>query len=442
MAETIKLEYFSKRRDNLLNSIHNNSVVIIPGNSEVPRNGDAHYRFRQDSNFYYLTGFTEPDSLAILLANGDERKFILFVRPRDPAKEQWDGLRAGLEGAKCTYHADESYDIKDLDTVILEYIKNKSKIYYDLGSNEVYDHKVIFWLNSVKAMQRKGISAPDEIVNVDNILAEMRLIKDKYEQDLMRKAGRISAAAHIKAMQAARGAEYEYQLEAELVYECVKHGAHSQAYNPIVGGGINTCILHYGENNQLLDKSGLVLIDAGAEYHHYAADITRTFPANGKFSKNQKLIYELVLKAQLAALEEIKPGKTWDMAQKVILKIITSGLVELGIIRANGKSTDELIKEEVYKPFYMHNSGHWLGIDVHDVGSYKIENKWRKLEPGMVLTVEPGIYIKPGILGVDSKWDNIGIRIEDDILVTEYGHEVLTKDVPKQIHEIEELMAL
>lgn len=441
MLEQIKSEYFAKRRENLLDQVVDNSVIIIPANNELLRNGDAYYSFRQDSNFYYLSGFSEPDAVLVILKNKSDNKYILFVRPSDPAKEQWDGRRAGLAGAKTVYQADESYNIEELDTKMLDFIKNRSKLYYDLGCNTHFDQRVISWLNSVKGMQRKGISSPDEIVNLDNLLAEMRLIKDEYEQELMQKAASISAAGHVKAIKAAKNLEFEYQLEAEMVYECVKHGAKQQAYNPIVGSGENTCILHYGENNQKIDKKGLILIDAGAEYCHYAADITRTFPASGKFNTEQKAIYELVLSAQLAAIETIKPGNTWEQAQKVIIEIITSGLVELDIIESNGKSVDDLINSEAYKPFYMHNSGHWLGIDVHDAGSYKINNNWRELKPGMVLTVEPGIYIKANMENVDPKWWNIGVRIEDDILVTEHGHNVLTKEVPKQIHEIEELMS-
>jgi Xaa-Pro aminopeptidase len=440
MSEKLKLEYFAKRRVKLLSQIEDNSIVIIPGNTELIRNGDAHYSFRQNSNFFYLTGFLEPDSLIVLIKEKEHSKFILFVRARDPASEQWDGLRAGVEGAKSLFGADLSYDIDSLDHKIIELIRNKTRIYYDLGSNIEYDCKITSWLNTVKTMQRKGVTAIDAVVSINNILSEMRLIKDEYEQYLMQKAAQISAAAHIRAMQAASKSKYEYELEADYLHECVKHGARNQAYNPIIGSGSNTCILHYNDNDQILDKEGLVLIDAGAEYFNYAADITRTFPANGKFTDEQKAIYQLVLKSQLAAIEQIKPGNTWNQAQEVILEIITSGLVELGIIKANGKSVAQLVKEEVYKPFYMHNSGHWLGIDVHDAGNYKIDGKWRVLKPGMVLTVEPGIYIKDDLPGVESKWKNIGVRIEDDILVTEHGHEVLTKDVPKQIHEIETLM--
>lgn len=441
MFTKTEMEYFAERRDNLVSSIEDNSIIIVPSNTEVLRNGDANYRFRQESNFYYLTGFCEPDSLALIIKENNNSKFILFVRPRDPEKEQWDGIRAGLDGACSEYCAYESYDIQQIDEKIPEYLQNKSKVYYDLGCNDNYDQKVITWLNQVKNMQRKGISAPEEVSNLGSILAEMRLKKDELEIFYMQKASKIAAASHIKAMQAVTKSEYEYELEAELMYECAKHGALSQAYTPIVGSGGNTCILHYGENNQKLDQNGLVLIDAGAEFNHYAADITRTFPVSGKFSEEQKKIYELVLRAQLAAIDEVRPGNTWDRMQATILEVLVAGLVELGILKPNGASVSELIESESYKPFYMHNSGHWLGLDVHDVGSYKVDGKWRELEPGMALTIEPGIYIKAGLKGVDPKWWNIGVRIEDDILVTKSGHEVLTKDVPKQIHDIELLIA-
>lgn len=449
MTEDIKnINYFTARRKKLLSKIDKNSIVIIPGNMEIIRNGDGHYSFRQNSSFYYLTGFNEPDSLAVLTPSDDSPngEFILFVRPRDPAKEQWDGLRAGLDGAKSIYKADQGYDISDIngisktDTKIIDLLKNKAKIYYSIGHNKYYDKLVINWLNQVRAMQRAGVSAPAEIVNLDSILAEMRLIKDDYEQDLMRKAGSIAAAGHCKAMIAAKNCKYEYEVEAELLYEFNKQGARSLAYNSIVGSGANTCILHYSENNQTISQNSLILIDAGCEYENYASDITRTFPANGKFTAEQKAIYELVLSSQLAAIDIIKPGITWERAQDVILEIITSGLVKLGIIKANGQNIAELITNKAYMPFYMHKSGHWLGLDVHDVGEYKIDNKWRKLEAGMVLTIEPGIYIMANMPNVDKKWWDIGVRIEDDVLVTANGHEVLSKEVPKEIAEIESLM--
>lgn len=440
-----RLQYnpnYAKRRSRLLEQLEPNSIVIIPSNDEIVRTGDGHFSFRQNSNFYYLTGFNEPNSLAILTLDRNKiAQFFLFVRPNNPEKEQWDGLRSGLNGAKNIYQADESFDINQRDEQMVELLKNKSKIYYSLGNNELYDKLFLKWLKAVRSMQRAGVTVPEQIVDLDSVLFDLRVLKDKHEQDAMRKAAVISAAGHVKAMQSAKNCRYEYELEAEFRYECIKHGARELAYNSIIGSGANTCILHYSTNNQPIDKNGLVLIDAGAEYDNYAADITRTFPANGKFTHEQKEIYELVLAAQLAAIQEVKPGNSWDRPQEVILEIMTAGLVKLGLIKENGKTIKELISEEAYKPFYMHKSGHFLGLDVHDVGKYKINGQWCIFQPGMVLTIEPGIYIMANLPGVDKKWWNIGIRIEDDILVTEHGHEVLTHGVPKQIADIEKLMA-
>lgn len=448
--DNTELKYIQARQKKLLDQMADNSVAIVPGNNETIRNGDAHYSFRQDSSFYYLTGFNEPDGLAIFIktnsSSDTNNKYVLFVRAKDPEREQWDGYRAGLDGAKDIYKADRSYDINIVDqngscTEVLDLLKNKEKIYYSMGCNDKYDTLVNQWLNNLRALQRKGEAAPKEIVNLDMILSEMRLIKDNYELDILRKICKISSAAHTRAMQNITKCNNEYHVEAELNYELNKHGIKHTSYTSIVGSGGNSCILHYVDNNKNIEHNSLVLIDAGGEYKNYAADITRTFPANGKFSSEQKAIYELVLKSQLAAIDEVKPGNTWDKMQQVILEVLTQGLVELGLIKNNNNnlSIEDLIKQEAYKDFYMHNSGHWLGLDVHDVGQYKINNKWRELQPGMVLTVEPGIYIKAS-LNVDPKWHNIGVRIEDDVLVTESGHEILTKDVPKQVHEIEELI--
>lgn len=437
---------FATRRQRLLEKIESNSIIILPSNNEVIRNGDTTHAFRQSSNFYYLTGFNEPNSLALLVLDQDKQsQFILFVRPKDPEKEQWDGRMAGLEGAKVIYQAHASYDIHTVNDVIMDYVKEKTKIYYSFGLHKNYDESVISWLNKLKSMQRRGVKVPCEIVNLDNILAEMRLIKDEYEQEMMRKAADITAAGHIRAMQsiALHDYQYEYQLEAELRHEFCKHGACQLAYNSIIGSGFNSCILHYNDNNNKFHANDLVLIDAGAEYNNYAADVTRTFPAGGKFTTEQRSIYELVLKAQLAAIAEIKPGNLWYRPQEVILEIITNGLLELGIINNSKKfSTGELIRQGAYRPFYMHNSGHWLGLDVHDVGQYKIDGKWREFEPGMALTVEPGIYIMENMPNVDKKWWNIGVRIEDDIIVTENGCEVLTQAAPKEVADIEKLMAM
>jgi Xaa-Pro aminopeptidase len=434
-------KYFSERREKLFKTMAPNSIAIVPSNQEIIRTGDGHYSFRQDSNFYYLTKFPEPDSLAVFITgqNNADNKFLLFVRPNNPEKEQWNGIMAGLAGAKSVYKANETHDITNRDNIILELLQNKDKIYYSLGCNDLYDSLVIEWLKKIRAMQRKGVNVPSAIVDLNNILFEQRVIKDQYEIDLMRKVAKISAAGHIKAMQCVKHCNYEYEIEAAFLNECIKQGVRATAYTSIVGSGKNSCILHYNTNDQLIDKSGLVLIDAGGEYENYAADITRTFPANGKFTAEQEAIYQLVLKSQLAAIELVKPGNSWDCCQEVILKILTSGLVELGLIKANGKTIDELIAAGAYLPFYMHKSGHFLGLDVHDVGKYKINDQWVKFKSGMVLTIEPGIYIMANLPGVDKKWWNIGVRIEDDVLITDHGHEVLTSNVPKQIVEIEAL---
>ncbi len=433
-------KFYAERRKRLFNRVSKNSVVLIPSNDEIIRTGDGHYSFRQDSNFYYLTGFDEPNSLAVLLKTDNDTQFILFVRPSDPEKEQWDGSMAGFAGAKDIYQADLVYDINNLQVIMSELLQGKDKVYYNLGANQRYDGLLITWLQKLRMMHRKGIDGPHEIVNLDDLLFDLRSIKDELEKDIMRKAAQVSAAAHCRAMKKAKYCTWEYELEAEFRYECIRNGLREVAYTSIVGSGANTCTLHYNSNNQKIDKNGLVLIDAGGEYEYYAADITRTFPANGKFTEEQKQIYNLVLQAQLAAIEQVKPGNSWDKAQEVILEIITQGLVDLGLIKSNGLTLKYLILAEAYKPFYMHKSGHFLGLDVHDVGKYKIKNEWCLLQPGMVLTIEPGIYIKANMPGVDPKWWNIGVRIEDDVLVTEDGHEILTCDVPKQVAEIERLM--
>lgn len=434
------IKYFTQRRRNLFNKIQTNSIVIIPSNQETIRTGDGHYSFRQHSNFHYLTGFNEPNSLAVLLKDSNTIQYILFVRPNDPVKEQWEGKMAGFTGAKEFYGADMVYDINNLDIVLIELLQNREKLYYNFGSNDLYDNRVIGWLKKVRSMHRMGVAAPREIADLDHVLFDLRVIKDEYEQSIMRKAAKISAAAHVRAMRNAKHCTWEHELEAEFRYECIKQGLREVAYNCIVGSGANSCILHYNENNNKIDKNGLVLIDAGGEHEYYAADITRTFPANGKFSDEQKAIYNLVLEAQLAAIAEVKPGNSWDRPQEVILEIITQGLVDLGLIKSNGLTTKYLILAEAYKPFYMHKSGHFLGLDVHDVGKYKIQDQWCTFQPGMVLTVEPGIYIMANMPDVDPKWWDIGVRIEDDILVTTSGHEILSDGVPKQIVEIERLM--
>lgn len=427
---------FQARRIKLAEQLPENSVVLISAAQELLRNGDAHYRFRQDSNFYYLTGFNEPDAL-LVITTGKESQSILFNRPRNPAEEQWTGKRLGQEGAVNELSMHAAFPVASIAEELPKLLAGKSVVFYALGSSTRLEAQIMQAINTLKAQTRRGVKAPEALGDLEPILGEMRLFKSDAEIELMRRAARISVAAHKRAMQLCQGLEYEYELEAELVYEFNRHGCRSVAYDPIVGGGENACILHYTENNQPLRQGDLVLIDAGGEYDNYAADITRTFPVNGTFSPEQKSIYELVLKAQKAGIALIKPGIAWNSVQQIMVRILTEGLCELGILKGD---VETLISNEAYKPFYMHNSGHWLGLDVHDCGSYKINGEWRPLEPGMVLTVEPGLYISSGLHGVDERWLGIGVRIEDDILVTKTGNEVLTADLPVEVNDIEALM--
>lgn len=424
------------RRLNLARQLPKDSMAVIPAAKELLRNGDAHYRFRQDSNFYYLTGCNEPDAL-LIITSGPESQSIFFHRPSNPVEEQWTGKRLGREGVLNELGMDVAFPIDSIAEELPKIMSGKSSIYCALGREPTMDEKLLSALTGLKALIRKGIKVPDSLCDLEPLLSEMRLIKSDIELELMRRAARISVNAHKRAMQVCKNMNYEYELEAELLYEFSRHGCRSVAYDPIVGGGENSCILHYTNNNQRLCFGDLVLIDAGGEYGNYAADITRTFPVNGQFSSEQRSIYEVVLKAQQAGIAMIKPGLLWNEVQQTMVRILTSGLCELGLLQG---SVDELISAEAYKPFYMHNSGHWLGLDVHDAGSYKKNGEWRPLEAGMVLTVEPGLYISAGMDGVNKRWWNIGIRIEDDVLVTKTGHEVLTAGLPVEIDEIEALM--
>ncbi|AUH71232.1 Xaa-Pro aminopeptidase [Legionella sainthelensi] len=428
-------EYQARRRD-LTQKLPEGSIAIIPAAHESIRNGDAHYRFRQESNFYYLTGFNEPDAVLILISGLDQQS-ILFNRPRNPLEEQWTGKRLGQEGALSELGMDAAFSIGCIADELPKLLSGKTAIYYALARNLEVEKIMMQALEKVKGQVRRGIKVPEQLCDLEPILGEMRLFKSEAELELMRRAARISVKAHEQAMRRCKHLEYEYQLEAELIYEFSRQGCRSVAYDPIVGGGENACILHYTDNNKPLRQGDLVLIDAGGEYENYAADITRTFPVNGKFSLEQKKIYELVLRAQKSGIAAVKPGLPWNEIQQIMLRILTEGLCELGILQGN---VDELLAKEAYKPFYMHNSGHWLGLDVHDIGLYKINGEWRPLEPGMVLTVEPGLYISPNTPGVDKRWWGIGVRIEDDVVVTKTGHEVITAALPVDVHEIEALM--
>ncbi len=435
MALTITLEEFAQRRSKLMDLIGDDAIAIIPSAEIKQRNSDAEFAFRQDSDFLYLTGFNEPDSVAVLIPGREESEYILFCREKDPKKEQWTGRMAGIEGAVETYQADDAFPIDDIDDILPGLMENRSKVYYSVGNNADFDKRVISWVNSVKAKVRNGVQAPHEFVSLNVVLHEMRLFKSAQEQQLMRDAANVSVKAHEQAMKVCKPGMMEYELDAEYIYTFRKAGM-EPAYTSIVGGGENGCILHYIENNQPLKDGDLVLIDAGAENQGYASDITRTFPVNGRFSPEQRALYQITLDAQYAAIEQAKPGNRWIDPHNAAVRVITAGLLEQGLLEGD---LETLISEEKYKPFYMHKTGHWLGLDVHDVGDYKLDNEWRSLEPGMVLTVEPGIYVSPGD-SVDKKWWNIGIRIEDDVLITEQGNEVLSGTLIKEIDDIEQLM--
>lgn len=426
---------FEQRRKELMRHM-GGGVAIVPTAPVRIRNRDAEYPYRPDSDFYYLTHFAEPEAVAVLVPGRDHGEYILFCRERNPEKEIWDGLRAGLEGARHTYGADDAFPIEDIDEILPGLLENREKVFYSIGRHADFDTRLTAWVNEVRAKSRNGVHAPGEFVDLDHILHEMRLIKRPEEIKLMKRAAKISAAAHRRAMQACRAGMMEYEVEAELLYEFRRGGAEYPAYSPIVGGGANACILHYRENNSELKDGDLLLIDAAAEFDCYASDITRTFPVNGRFSGEQRVVYDVVLAAQAAAISAAHPGKHWNEPHDTAVRVLVQGLSDLGLLKG---SVDGLIESGDFKRFYMHRTGHWLGMDVHDVGDYKIADAWRELEPGMTFTVEPGLYI-PAAADIPPRFSNIGIRIEDDVLVTRDGCEILTNDTPKTIEDIETLM--
>jgi Xaa-Pro aminopeptidase len=429
---------YAKRRLSLGEKLSPSSIAILPSANLLNRNADTEHPFRQDSNFYYLTGFDEPEALLVLRKekNGQLRT-ILFCRPNCPAEEVWVGPRMGMEGAIKQLGVDFAYSIEELDKMMPSLLENNEYLYYTLGVQDAWDLRVIHWLKTARRKIRAGIRIPKDCRDFNSFIHEQRLIKSENEIKLLRKAAEISVNAHKRLMQYCRPNQYEYELEAEFLHECYQKGCRAVAYSSIIAGGSNACILHYTQNNKPLKNNDLVLVDAGGEYQYYAADITRTFPVNGRFSEEQKKIYQLVLDAQVQAIHEIRPGISYNKIQEIIVAVLVQGLVTLNILQGE---VEELIKKNAYKQFYLHSSGHWLGLDVHDAGDYKIEGEWRALQPGMTLTVEPGIYIPPGQKEVDPRWWGIGVRIEDDILVTATGHEVLTHGAPKTVEEIERWM--
>ena len=431
---------FKARRDRLAEEMGPHSIAIIATSPVAIRNRDADYKFRADSSFFYLTGFAEPEAVAVIetYESLDEGyTYSLFCRERNREMEIWNGYRAGIDGAIDDYEADEAYAIDLLDEEIIEKLVNKQKLFYRIGHSSEFDVRVSKWIQQADAQQRRGNESPAQVIQLDRILDEIRLFKTPQEIELMQIASNISAKAHTRAMQTVHVGMMEYALEAELNYVFGQQGC-VPAYNSIVGGGANACILHYVENNQELKDGDLVLIDAACEYELYASDITRTFPVNGKFSAEQKALYEIVLNAQLAAIDAVKIGNSYKEPHNVAVRILVEGLLSLGIMQGD---IEKIIETEAYRQFYMHGTGHWLGMDVHDVGAYKQAGEWRPYEEGMVVTIEPGLYIAPDDETVDAKWRGIGIRIEDDVVATANGPLVLTKDVVKSIEEIEALMA-
>lgn len=450
LARAIPPAVFARRRRALLERMGPGSIALLPAAPSLPRNRDVHYPFRQDSDFYYLTGFPEPEAIAALIP-GAEQEFLLFCRERDPQMEIWHGRRAGPQGAVERYGADHAHPIAQLDSILLPLLENRERVYYALGDRPDFDQQVMAWLNQTRSKTRTGVQAPTTFIALEHLLHPMRLIKEPEEIAVMRESARIASEAHSRAMRACRPGMLEYEIEAEIFHTFLRHGA-GWAYPSIVAGGDNSCILHYTENNAELRDGDVLLIDAGAEVDGYASDITRTFPVNGRFSGEQRAIYELVLAAQKAAIDQVRPGRRFNEPHDAAVRVLTEGLVALGLLQGDAA---ELIQAETYKSFYMHRTGHWLGMDVHDVGGYKTGDEWRVFEPGMVTTIEPGLYLPVGAqifdqrwarLGVhletdlDERWQRIGVRIEDDVQVTAGEPEVLTAAAPKEIDDIEALM--
>jgi Xaa-Pro aminopeptidase len=423
-----------KRRHNLAKSLKR-GLVLLPTAPERTRNADSHYDYRWDSHFYYLSGFREPEAVLALVL-GKKPRAILFCREKNLEREIWDGFRFGPALAQDVFGFDAAYPLSELDKLVPELMADQPVLHTPVGFDANWDARVTVWLNAVRARARTGVSAPAEIHDVRAILSNMRLIKDEHEIALMRRAAVISGAAHVRAMRAAAPGRREYEIEAELLHEFVQHGARAPAYGSIVAAGANACVLHYRENSALLKKGDLMLIDAGCELDSYASDITRTFPIASRFSAAQKDIYELVLESQLAAIKLVKPGAEFIAYHDAATRVLVRGLIDLKLCKG---SVDAVLESESYKQYYMHRTGHWLGLDVHDAGDYKHNGKWVKLEPGMVLTVEPGCYIRPANNVPKAFW-NIGVRIEDDVLVTAKGCEVLTAACPKSVKDLEDIV--
>lgn len=426
------------RRRELMSQMEPNSIALLAAAPARYRNSDAEYLYRQNSDFFYLTGLAEDHAFLALIPGRKQGEVVLFCQEKDKSKELWTGVLLGPDAAITELGVDDAYPISDIDDILPGLIEGRDRVYYSMGKDDQFDNQVMEWVRVIRSKSKMGAHPPGEFMVLDHLLHELRLIKSPAEIKLMEQAAKISVEGHKRAMAFCKPGIKEYELEAELLYAFTRSGSRAPAYTSIVAAGDNACVLHYNQNNAEVKAGDLVLIDAGCEYEYYASDITRTFPASGKFSPEQKAIYQVVLDAQTAAIEELKPGASWDAPHNASVKVIVQGLVKLGLLKGR---VSQLIKSEAYKDFYMHRVGHWIGMDVHDVGDYKIDDKWRLLEPGMVTTIEPGIYIAPDNKSVAKKWRGIGVRIEDDILVTKKGYRVLSSGAPKTVAEIEAHMA-
>jgi Xaa-Pro aminopeptidase len=426
---------FARRRRQLIRMMGRDTLAILPAAPPRLRNRDVQYPYRQDSDFYYLTGFGEPEAIALLLPGRGRGEYVLFCRERDAERETWDGARAGPARAVSEYGADEAFPIAAADDLVPRLLAGCERVYYTMGAHPEFDQRVVGWVTSLRA-HGAGVQAPDQLVTLDHLLHDLRLYKSRDEAQAMRRAARIGMQAHRRARAVCRPGLYEYQVEAEFLHEFRSHGARP-SYLPIVGSGPNTCVLHYHANDRQLRDGDLLLVDAGCEYDYYASDITRTYPVNGRFTPEQRAIYEVVLEAHAAAIAAVGPGRSWGEPHDAAVRAVARGLRRLGLLDGTPAS---IVRSGSYKPFFMHRTGHWLGMDVHDVGDYKVADEWRVLEPGMALTVEPGIYIPEGMKGVPKQWWGIGVRIEDDVLVTADGAELLTADLPRDPDAIEALI--
>jgi len=432
----MKQNEFAKRRRQLMRMVGNDGVAILPSAPVRMRSRDVGYRYRQDSDFHYLTGFAEPESVAVLAPGRANGEFIIFCRERDHEREQWDGSRAGTNGAVDDFAADDAFPIDDIDDILPGIIEERNCVYYTMGAYADFDIRITEWVKSLRARASMGSHTPHEFVALDHLLHDMRLYKSRAEISAMRRSAKLAATAHNRAMSTVKPGMHEYELEAEFIH--VFRGSNAiNSYSPIVGGGSNGCVLHYVDNDAPLVDGDLVLVDAGCELDYYASDITRTYPVNGRFSAEQRAVYEIVLDAQLAAIDKAQAGNHWNDPHDAAVKVITRGLKKLGILDG---SIPKLIRDGAYREFFMHRTGHWIGIDVHDVGDYKVGEEWRLLEPGMVMTVEPGIYI-PGTRKIPARFRNIGIRIEDDVVISRNGPDVLSATAVKDPDDIEALMA-